>query len=106
MLAGRTDAIDCLVDLGADVDFETSGAMSTTALCAAAEFDQLRCVQQLVRRGVSIDRATRTGETALTRAAAAGHVEVIKQLVAGGADPDHETVMGITAVGRCRLTSG
>lgn len=102
VMAGRSDAVDCLADLGADLDYETDGiggggvARRTTALTAAAEHNQGRCLQLLVRRGASVDKVTADGYTALMRAASFGHVDLLGPLVVAGADPNYESVLGHT----------
>ena len=67
-------------------------------LLMSADRGQLKLVQMLVERGVSVDAYTSEGVTALMYAAQSGDFAMAKYLIENGAEPDEKPHNGITAL--------
>ncbi len=99
LLGGRHDKIDPRQRrderrVGAVVD-----------LCWAASRGDLRGVQQLAARGVSLGEGDYDGRTALHLAASEGHVHVVEYLLAAGVDPGARDRWGGTPLDDARRES-
>lgn len=102
--AGRVEAIEALVALGADV---AADVYRGTALTWAAAVDRPEAIAALLALGADVDqRATfggpdhGVGVTALQIAAQAGNVASVDALLAAGADPSlRDDLYGGTAAG-------
>ncbi|MBA2237315.1 MAG: ankyrin repeat domain-containing protein [Lysobacter sp.] len=82
--AGDIDAVEKLVDLGANVDVRVRG--DGTALIKAAKAGQLPMVEKLLELGADADKPSRGDGNPLIAAAGGGHEDVVERLVAAGAD--------------------
>lgn len=113
---GHVNLVDCLIELGADVNqplAETGETPLHTALCKSGDgrFDSI--VKRLVEAGANPNCATRPGvtteafmrdvrtrgETPLHRAAAFGSANVIQTLIAAGARLDLRDANGDSPLG-------
>ena len=86
--------------VGALCPTTTSGGWATaeTLLHAAAGYDQLEMVRELLKRGASIDLLSGLGVTALMGAAGGGHLSIVCFLLQHSADPDLQAEDGLTAL--------
>jgi uncharacterized protein len=79
--AGFTMLLRKLLEAGANPNETDSDASSRSALMAAAAGGHTSCVEELLRRGVHVNRADDNGVTPLMCAAAGGHVDVLDILL-------------------------
>ena len=89
---GAVDAFDCPTT--------TDGRPSTTftLLHAAAAYNHLAMVRELLKRGASVDLPSSTGGTALMGAAGQGHLSMVLVLLQHSANPDLQCSEGATAL--------
>lgn len=97
MLAARDgtfDAVNALVDAGADVDART--ATGVTALMLAAGSSGQNTLEALLDAGADLNARTDTGETALLLAVRRGDASRVQHLLEAGATPDLADATGTT----------
>jgi ankyrin repeat protein len=82
---GLTEAVQILLDAGADIEAKTK-LDGTTALMLAAHDNHLDIVQMLLNRNANINARNGNGESALMLASARGWVDVVRILLQRGAD--------------------
>lgn len=96
VIMGRLDILCCLMDHGADADFEyrINAACSTPATLAASHgyTDMMR---EFHARGVPIDKANTNGITPLFSAGQHGKVDTVRALITLGANVLHESPNGM-----------
>ena len=96
VIGGRKDALDLLLDFGADIDaVDGDGDTALIRACASTSINALQrveLIERLVERGASIDHMNDRGETALFFAArfADEIPEALPVLLRLGADPNLE----------------
>ncbi|XP_054909252.1 kinase D-interacting substrate of 220 kDa B isoform X3 [Poeciliopsis prolifica] len=90
------DAIITHLDKFRDVDCRSDNGQ--TPLMVAAELGSLEIVQELIRRGATIDLDDTDCWTALISAAKEGHLEVVRELLESGANLEHRDMGGWTAL--------
>ena len=72
--------------------------LATTLLHAAAAFDQLEMVRELLKRGASVDLPSSLGVTALMQAASYGYLSIVLVLLQHSASLDLQDSEGDTAL--------
>lgn len=82
---GHVDAVELLLDRGAEVD--ARGGDGSTPLHYAAAWGELAVVERLLDRGAAADRPEEHGITPIMAAVARGHQGVVDCLRATGARP-------------------
>lgn len=82
-VAGDTDAVRRLLDLGMPID--TTDAQGCTALLRAAGGGHRAVIELLLTRGADPKLAARTGATPLSAAVSMRHVEIVDRLLTAGA---------------------
>ena len=82
---GLTEAVEILLNAGANVEAKTKIG-GKTALLLAADEGHADVVQMLLNRKANVNTRNSDGETPLMLAAAGGHLEVVRSLLARGAD--------------------
>jgi len=103
VLKGRTDIIECLAALGADVDAKHDGS-SLVHFAAMADIDErieriesvTKTIECLAKLGADLNKPSKQGMTPLVQAALHGRIEAIKALVGQGVDVDQDVGMGMT----------
>ncbi|XP_043999072.1 kinase D-interacting substrate of 220 kDa B isoform X3 [Gambusia affinis] len=90
------DAIRTHLDKFRDVDCRSDNGQ--TPLMVAAELGSLEIVQELIRRGATVDMDDVDCWTALISAAKEGHLEVVRELLESGANLEHRDMGGWTAL--------
>lgn len=95
---GRADAVQLLLERGADVNRATDNGR--TALMLAAGWGDLATIRAILARNPRIDARTDDGWTALMFAAARGRPEVVVELVRAGANVRERTRDGQTPLMR------
>jgi len=94
---GRLEAVQFLVENGANIEFQTNGG--ATALMEAATNAQLEVMRYLIEMGATIDAQDKYGETALMKAVKRGHdINVINYLINHGASISLPNKYGETAL--------
>jgi ankyrin repeat protein len=73
-------------------------------LTLAASHASASIVEQLIARGVDLDRPNKQGDTALIIACCKGSDVVVQALLAGGANPSLLDATGVTAEERARYS--
>jgi ankyrin repeat protein len=76
-----------------DIPVELS--FNEKALIGAASLGQTRTVQDLIKRGVSVNTRNKFAETVLSLAARGGHADTVKLLLDSGADPNSADREGV-----------
>jgi len=94
---GRPEAVELLVDGGADIE-SLDKEYQRTPLMIAAEHGNVRAVEILIRRGAKINARDRNDATALIYASFAGRHAVVKLLLEKGADVNAANFRGVTAL--------
>ena len=84
---GRREAVERLLDGGADLHAVSRNALKNTALHAAVAGGHTDVALMLIERGAAVDVADAGGHTPLHIAAEGGLLPVARALVARGADP-------------------
>jgi ankyrin repeat protein len=82
---GLTEAVEILLNAGANIEAKTR-IEEKTALLLAADEGHADVVQVLLNRKADVNTRNRNGQTPLMLAAAGGHLEVVRALLAHGAD--------------------
>jgi len=82
--AGRTDIVSLLVAKGAEVN-DAANRFGVTPLHLAAEENQIKTVQELLRHGADTTIVESNGYSALSRAGFREHWDVVETLLASGA---------------------
>lgn len=95
------DAVQQLIDAGADVDIETVGGR--TPLMFAAQHNDIDCVRRLLDAGCRTDRADIDGSTSLHVAAAYGAVDVVRMLLSPAQKGGAQTIAAIPSRLNSRL---
>ena len=99
---GHTEAVQTLLEEGANVNGRGSGAYPTPLL-AAIEGQQLAVVQILLQAGANVESGT-PDETPLSLAVANGSREIVELLLSAGADPNQRSEAGLTPLEIARLS--
>jgi ankyrin repeat protein len=84
---GGADAVEVLLDAGADVAAVSTGAMTVQPLHSAAASGDVDAVRSLLQGGADPDAKQGGGYTALHEAAMNGRTEMAQALLDAGADP-------------------
>ncbi len=95
---GREEAVQVLIDRGADIDNVMDNVNANAALDAAVAANQLAVVKLLLARGAEVNVRAARGYSPLHKAAFAGNVEMLALLLEHGADVAQETDEGRTAL--------
>ena len=91
------DAVEVLIDAGADVDAQNSDGLSPLHLCSVS--GALTIVKMLIRAGAGVCVTDNEGDTCLIRAATFGQTETVRYLVGlPQVEVDHTTNEGATAL--------
>jgi uncharacterized protein len=85
---GRREAVDLLLERGADVSLAAKNPMEVTALHAAAAAGDATIVESLLERGSDANARQEGGYTALHEAALRGNDEMVDVLLRHGAQPE------------------
>jgi len=85
---GHFDAVDLLIDSGADVNVPADNPSAVRPLHSAAAGGNAEIVSQLLRNGASVNARQTGGHAALHNAAQAGNLDMARRLLDHGADPD------------------
>ncbi|XP_064537491.1 ankyrin-3 [Drosophila montana] len=100
------------IDAGLITDINTCNANGLNALHLAAKDGFVDICNELLKRGINVDSATKKGNTALHIASLAGQQQVIKQLIQYNANVNVQSLNGFTPLymaaqenhdGCCRL---
>ncbi|KAJ8707414.1 hypothetical protein PYW08_010666 [Mythimna loreyi] len=94
--AGQLDTVVDLLDSGAVKDINTCNSNGLNALHLAAKDGHISVVEELLKRGATVDAATKKGNTALHIACLAGQESVARALLAAGAKADAQSAAGFT----------
>ena len=94
--AGCCSYLDRLVNAGFDVN--TVDTENSTALCAAAMFGHLDCVDELLRLNAEVDHPCLDGLSAMIFASRENKPDVVKRLLKAGADVNWAGGIGMTAL--------
>ena len=97
-IGGKSNVVDYLLNQGADPNKGASWKADRTPLQAAAMYNNLGIIQNLLRHGAKIDAADAEGQTALHRAAWYGRSAAVKLLLKEGARPNAEDVYGYSSL--------
>ena len=93
---GNTDAVQALIDAGANVDAKDE--YGWTALMEAAARGHTATVQALLEGGADVNAKEKEGSTALMWAAFWGHTDTVQALLDAGADINATNNEGETAL--------
>jgi uncharacterized protein len=85
---GHQQAVDVLLEHGADVNAHARNPMQVCAIHAAVAHRHLRIVESLLARGANVNARQQGGCTALHAAAQHGDEPLMALLAGYGADPD------------------
>ena len=96
---GNQEIMECLLDLGADVDADEVGWEGDTALGIAAHRGDIGMVRLLQTNGGNINHADRGGITALHHAALFTDIHLTHYLLMHGADVHKQDHSGNIALG-------
>ncbi len=99
---GHLDAVDFLIDSGADVNVPADNESAVRPLHSAAAGGDADIVGLLLRDGASVNARQTGGHSALHAAAAAGNTMMTRRLLEHGADPDLADDDGRTPVDLAR----
>ncbi len=97
--SGRLDAVQLLVERGADVRAASKNGRATTALHVALLNRQSEAAKFLLERSADLEAIDADGSTPLHAAARAGTLEVIEFLIARGARVNARRKDGATPLG-------
>ena len=86
---GSLDALEVLVDAGANLESQVNGARP---LHLAAFKNENSIVERLLEAGADANAEQEDGSTALLEASAAGHALIVESLLKANADPNRGTV--------------
>lgn len=92
----QPEAVELLLEAGADPNAPAENAMRVTALHAATAGGNLRCVRAVLEAGAAPDVRQQGGWTPLHAAAQAGRQDLIAVLLECGADPHATNDEGAT----------
>lgn len=97
---GHEEALELLLEAGADVDETAGSQLSTVAgvtpLLAAASMGHAGTVNRVLFWGAAVDAIDGEGRTALCLAASHGSLEVVRALLDRGLDENHKDDLGWT----------
>jgi uncharacterized protein len=99
---GRGDAVEALLEAGADPNLASDNAMRVRPLHAAAAAGRVDLARLLVERGADLNARQQAGFVPLHEAANAGNLELAQLLVDAGADVDAATDDGRTPLAIAR----
>lgn len=94
---GEAEAVEFLLDVKADANYETDGS-KTTSLMISSEAGHSKIVEMLLQNGADSNMQNEHGWTALIGASKHGHKEVADLLLQNNADPNLRMVGGWTAL--------
>jgi ankyrin repeat protein len=92
---GRADAVQLLLEHGADPSLLSRNAEANTALHAATAGRRLESARRLLDGGAQADARTQSGHTPLHLAAQSGDLELLNLLLGHGARPDSAAEDGL-----------
>jgi ankyrin repeat protein len=95
---GHTEAMQSLLDAGADVHARSANELANQPLHAAVAGGNAGAVSLLLSRGADVNATQHGGWTPLQAAAQAGHLEILRLLLEHGADPSARSADGSTAL--------
>jgi ankyrin repeat protein len=95
--AGNRDAVQALLQKGADVNEKSGGLTERTALMKAAQNGHLEIVRLLINKGADVNLEDNGGTTALMYAAGGGYADIVRLLLEKGARID-KNGNGVTAL--------
>ena len=95
---GHTEAMQSLLDAGADVHSRSANDLANQPLHAAVAGGSAGAVALLLSRGADPNATQHGGWTPLQAAAQAGHLEILRLLLEQGADPSARSGDGSTAL--------
>ncbi|XP_046974225.1 ankyrin-3-like isoform X2 [Vanessa cardui] len=93
---GQLDTVVDLLDSSAVKDINTCNSNGLNALHLAAKDGHIAVVEELIKRGATVDAATKKGNTALHIACLAGQEAVARALLGAGAKADAQSAAGFT----------
>ena len=93
---GQKDAVQYLVERGADPNAVAKNPTGFTALTGAVAQNYTEVARVLVKGGADVNHRYEGGFTPLAHAAHAGNIELVKLLLENGADPNARTAEGKT----------
>lgn len=99
---GHVDAVDLLLDSGADVNVPADNPSQVRPVHSAAAGGSAEIVTLLLRNGASVNARQAGGHSALHQAANAGLTEMARHLLDHGADPDLANDQGDTPTSLAR----
>jgi ankyrin repeat protein len=83
---GHTDAVNVLLDTGAQVNINSQESMKVTPLHSAVAAHRLEIGRTLIARGANVNAVAASGYTPLHEAAASGQIEFARLLLQHGAN--------------------
>jgi ankyrin repeat protein len=95
---GHTEAIQALLDAGADVHAWSTNDLANQPLHAAVAGGNAGAVSLLLSRGADVNATQHGGWTPLQAAAQSGHLEILRLLLEHGADASATNGEGSTAL--------
>jgi uncharacterized protein len=98
----RAEAVNKLLDAGADVNLPSRESMKVTPLHAAAATKRNEIAHVLIARGANVNARAANDFAPLHEAAANGNVELVRLLLEQGADVNAKTTDGKTPLDYAR----
>ncbi len=95
---GFTDVMECLINLGADINLNDEGNLGYTPIEHAARENKIEALKLLIEKGVEIDKGNTIDSNALIGACIAANNEVLETLVKNGANINHVDNIGQSAL--------
>jgi uncharacterized protein len=93
---GQPEAVQVLVNSGADVNIPSRESMKVTPLASAAAANQTEIARLLIAHRANVNARAASGHVPLHEASANGNVELVKLLIEKGADVNAKTDDGKT----------
>ena len=99
---GNPEAVDALLDAGADVNLPSREAMKVTPLASASASRQLEIARTLIAHGANVNARAANDFTPLHEAAASGKMDFAQLLIDHGADVNAKASDGKTPLDYAR----
>ena len=98
---GNFEEVKSMLASGVNIDIESSGHQSWTALMAASTFGKTEMVKYLILKGANVKVKLEKGETTLIQSAQNdNNEEIVEALLKAGVEIDAQTKDGLTALMR------